>query len=133
MFEFVDVAKLRSFVIKCLPYVRTKSFEPQSKARTGFYLYLVYERERGDHFSLQFDVIPYLEKVDFLSFLSNDLHDSHYRLIDDLNHKRLVGDRDEATMQMITLALTGRALNYFHNGVIDVDSDGNLMVRIAES
>lgn len=29
---------------------------------------------------------------------------------------------------MVTLALTGRALHYFHNGVIDVDSDGNLMV-----
>jgi hypothetical protein len=29
---------------------------------------------------------------------------------------------------MVTLALTGRALHYFHNGVIDVDSNGNLMV-----
>ena len=76
MFEFVDVAKLRSFVIKCLPYVRTKAFEPRSKARIDFYICLVYERERGDHFPLQFDVIPHLEKVCFLSFLSNDLHDS---------------------------------------------------------
>ena len=48
--------------------------------------------------------------------------------MDDLNHKRLVGDRDEATIQMVTLALTGRALHYLHNGVIDVDSNGNLMV-----
>ena len=31
---------------------------------------------------------------------------------------------------MVTLALTGRALHYFHNGIIDVDSDGNLMVFI---
>jgi hypothetical protein len=52
------------------------------------------------------------------------------RLIDDLNHVRLVGNRDESTIQMVTLALTGRALHYFHNGVIDVDSDGNLMVPI---
>lgn len=52
------------------------------------------------------------------------------RLIDDLNHVRLVGERDESTIQMVTLALTGRALHYFHNGVIDVDSEGNLMVRI---
>lgn len=52
-----------------------------------------------------------------------------YRLIEDLDHVRLVGDRDEATIQMVTLALTGRALHYFHNGVIDVDSNGNLMVE----
>ncbi len=51
-----------------------------------------------------------------------------FRLIDDLNHTRLVGERDESTIQMVTLVLTGRALHYFHNGVIDVDSNGNLMV-----
>lgn len=50
------------------------------------------------------------------------------RLIDDLNHTRLVGERDESTIQMVTLAMTGRALHYFHNGVIDVDSNGDLMV-----
>jgi hypothetical protein len=27
MFEFVDVAKLRSFIIKCLPYVCKNSLE----------------------------------------------------------------------------------------------------------
>ena len=51
-----------------------------------------------------------------------------FRLIDDLNHTRLVGERDESTIQMVTLAMTGRALHYLHNGVIDVDSNGNLMV-----
>jgi hypothetical protein len=50
------------------------------------------------------------------------------KLIDDLDHTRLVGERDESTIEMVTLALTGRALHYFHNGVIDVDSNGNLMV-----
>jgi hypothetical protein len=52
-----------------------------------------------------------------------------YRLIDDLDHERLVGERDESSIQMVTLALTGRALHYFHNGVIDVDSNGDLMEK----
>ncbi|CAF0762571.1 unnamed protein product [Adineta steineri] len=90
MFEFVDIAKLRTFIIKCLPY---------------------FMKENG--------VIIFLYSL----MLSRTLK----KLIDDLDHTRLVGDRDESTIQMVTLALTGRALHYFHNGVIDVDSDGNLM------
>ncbi|CAF0766909.1 unnamed protein product [Adineta steineri] len=90
MFEFVDIAKLRTFIIKCLPY---------------------FMKENG--------VIVFLYSL----MLSRTLK----KLIDDLDHTRLLGDRDESTIQMVTLALTGRALHYFHNGVIDVDSDGNLM------
>ena len=51
-----------------------------------------------------------------------------FRLIEDLDHTRLVGDRDEASIQMVMLALTGRALHYFHNGNIEFDINGNLMV-----
>ncbi|CAF0746276.1 unnamed protein product [Rotaria sp. Silwood1] len=92
MFEFVDVAKLRSFIIKCLPY---------------------FMKENG--------VILFLYSL----MLSRTLK----KLIDDLDHTRLVGERDESTIQMVTLALTGRALHYLHNGVIDVDSHGNLMEK----
>ncbi|CAF1322477.1 unnamed protein product [Rotaria magnacalcarata] len=92
MFEFIDLGKLRSFIIKCLPY---------------------FMKENG--------VIIFLYSL----MLSRTLK----KLIEDLDHTRLVGERDESTIQMVTLALTGRALHYFHNGVIDVDSDGNLMKK----
>ncbi|CAF1515026.1 unnamed protein product, partial [Rotaria sordida] len=92
MFEFVDLGKLRSFIIKCLPY---------------------FMKEHG--------VIIFLYSL----MLSRTLK----KLIDDLDHVRLVGERDESTIEMITLALTGRALHYLHNGIIDVDSNGNLMEK----
>ncbi|CAF0916486.1 unnamed protein product [Adineta ricciae] len=92
LFEFVDIAKLRTFVIKCLPY---------------------FMKENG--------VVLFLYSL----MLSRTLK----KLIEDLDHTRLVGDRDEASIQMVMLALTGRALHYFHNGNIEFDINGNLMER----
>ncbi|UJR33053.1 hypothetical protein I4U23_020512 [Adineta vaga] len=92
MFEFVDISKLRSFIIKCLPY---------------------FMKENG--------VILFLYSL----MLSRTLK----KLIDDLDHTRLVGDRDEATIQMVMLALTGRALHYLHNGLIEFDANSNLLER----